>query len=151
MTPCPGTKGVDVETTISQLKEQGVTAMLCMISQDEMKSLGAESIPDTCQQNNIQWFDLETEDFQVPAEETLAKWPEFKGSLLGAINQGDKVAIHCKGGTGRTGIGAAMLLLELGRGWDQAVADVKALKPGAFSTESMVEFIRNQAENLQSG
>ena len=41
-----------------------------------------------------------------------------------------------------------MLLLELGRDAEQAIADVKALKPGAFNSELTIAFIKNQAETL---
>ena len=151
MMPCPGTKDANIENTISQLKGQGVTAILSMTTIEEMKGLNADSIPAVCQQNDIQWFNMETHDYQVPGEEALSKWDQFKGNLMDVISQGGTVAVHCKGGTGRTGVGVAMLLLELGRDGEQAVTDVKALKPGAFNIALMVEFIKNQAVSLQQG
>jgi len=149
MMPCPGTKEVDLDSTVSQLKEQGVTAILSMMTDEEMKNLHAENLPEVCKQNNIQWFNMETDDHKVPDEDSLSKWDQYKGNLLEVINQGGKVAVHCKGGTGRTGVGVAMLLLELGRDGDQAVADVKALKPGAFNSALTVEFIKKRAETLK--
>lgn len=149
MMPCPGTKEVDLENTISQLKGQGVTAILSMMVDEEMKKLNADNLPEVCQQNDIQWFNMATDDNKVPGEDSLSKWDQYKAKLLEVINQGGKVAVHCKGGTGRTGVGVAMLLLELGRDGEQAIADVKALKPGAFNSELTVEFIKNRAESLQ--
>ena len=143
MMPCPGTKEVDLDSTISQIKEQGVTAILSMMTNEEMKNLHAENLPEVCKQNNIQWFNMETDDNKIPGEDSLSKWDQYKGKLVKVINQGGKVAVNCKGGTGRTGVGVAMLLLELGRDGEQAVADVKALKPGAFSSKLTVEFIKN--------
>lgn len=151
MMPCPGTKEVDLDSTISQLNGQGVTAILSMMTNEEMKNLNADRLPELCQQNDIQWFNMETDDNKVPGEDALSEWDQYKGNLVDVINQGGTVAVHCKGGTGRTGVGVAMLLLELGRDGEQAVADVKALKPGAFSSELTVEFIKNQAESLQQG
>lgn len=149
MMPCPGTKEADLDSTVSQLKKQGVSAILSMMTDEEMKNLHAENLPEVCKQNNIQWFNMETDDHKVPDEDSLSKWDQYKGKLLEVINQGAKVAVHCKGGTGRTGVGVAMLLLELGRDGDQAIADVKALKSGAFNSELTVEFIKNQAEILK--
>jgi protein-tyrosine phosphatase len=121
-----------------------------MTTKEEMKNLHAENLPEVCKQNNMQWFNMETDDHKIPGEDSLSKWDQYKGKLVEVINQGGKVAVHCKGGTGRTGVGVAMLLLELGRDGEQAIADVKALKPGAFSIELMVEFIKNQAETLKA-
>ena len=149
MMPCPGTKEVDVESTVSQLKNQGVTAILSMMTNEELKSQNADNLPAVCQQNDIQWFNMETDDHKVPGEEALVKWDQYKSKLVKVINQGNKVAVHCKGGTGRTGVGVAMLLLELGYDAGQAVANIKILKPGAFSSELTIAFINSQAINLQ--
>ena len=146
MMPCPGTREATIEDTISQLKGRGVTAILSMTPKEEMKGLNADSIPAVCQQNDIQWFNMETVDFKVPDAEALVKWGQYKENLVNVIKQGNKVAVHCKGGTGRSGVGVAMLLLELGKDGDQAIADVKALKPGAFTIPLMVEFIKNRSE-----
>jgi protein-tyrosine phosphatase len=148
MMPCPGTKDINLESTISQLKGQGVTAILSMMADEEMKNLNAENLSEVCQQNDIQWFNMETDDHKVPGEKSLSKWNDYKDKLVDVINQGNTVAVHCKGGTGRTGVGVAMLLLELGRSGDQAIADVQALKPGAFKSELTVKFIKDRAENL---
>lgn len=148
MMPCPGTKEIDLESTITQLKGQGVTAILSMMVDEEMKNLNAESLPEVCQLNDMQWFNMETDDNKVPGEKALSKWNEYKDKLVDAINQGNTVAVHCKGGTGRTGVGVAMLLLELGWKGDQAIADVQALKPGAFKSELAAQFIKDRAENL---
>lgn len=148
MMPCPGIKEVDLDSTISQLKAQGVTAILSMMVDEEMKNLHVENLPEVCKQNNIQWFNMATDDNRIPGEDSLSEWEQYKGKLVEVINQGGKVAVHCKGGTGRTGVGVAMLLLELGRDADQAVTDVKALKPGAFKSAETVEFIKKQAETL---
>ena len=149
MMPCPGTQDINLESTISQLKGQGVTAILSMMADEEMKNLHAENLSEVCKQNDILWFNMETDDHKVPGEEALSKWNQDKDKLVAASNQGGTVAVHCKGGTGRTGVGVAMLLLELGRNGDQAVADVQALKPGAFKSELTVEFIKDRAESFR--
>ena len=149
MMPCPGTKDVDLESTVSQLKAQGVTAILSMMAEEEMERLDAAHLPDVCKQNHIQWYNLETGDHKTPDSEALAKWEQYKGKLVEVIRQGGKIAVHCKGGTGRTGVGTAMILLELGWTADQAIADVKALKPGAFAHELTVAFIKDRAETLK--
>ncbi len=148
MMPCPGTQEINLESTITQLKGQGVTAILSMMADEEMKNLNAENLPEVCQQNDIQWFNMETDDHKVPGEKALSNWSEYKDKLVDVINQGSTVAVHCKGGTGRTGVGVAMLLLELGWKGDQAIADVQTLKPGAFKQEVTADFIKDRAENL---
>jgi len=148
MMPCPGTQEVDLESTMNQLKGQGVTAILSMMTDEEMKGLNADSLPELCKQHDMQWFNMETDDNKVPGEKALSKWDDYKGRLIDAVKQGGKVAVHCKGGTGRTGVGTAMLLLEMGWEASQAIADVQALKPKAFGHELTVGFIKDRAGML---
>ena len=49
------------------------------------------------------------------------------------LRQGEKVAIHCKGGSGRTGLVAAQILLELGLDKIEAKQRVQALRPYALT------------------
>jgi protein-tyrosine phosphatase len=41
--------------------------------------------------------------------------------------------VHCKGGSGRTGLMAAQILVERGYAKEDALAVVKALRPNALS------------------
>jgi len=150
MMPCPGTKEVDLDSTITQLKEQGVDAILSVMPAEEMTRLEVESLPENCQQQDIHWFNLAVGNHQVPDDEAISDWQQYKGQITQLIDQGGKVAVHCKGGTGRTGLGAAMVLLELGWTPEQAILDVKSIKPKAFSHESYVEFIENMKTDAKA-
>ena len=53
------------------------------------------------------------------------------------------VLIHCRGGLGRAGTIAARLLIELGTEPGEAIANVRAVRPGAIETDDQEEFVRN--------
>ena len=57
------------------------------------------------------------------------------------MNQGGKLVLHCMGGSGRTGMLAAHLLLELGWDLDTIKKEVKVLRPGAFTKPVQIEYI----------
>jgi protein-tyrosine phosphatase len=61
------------------------------------------------------------------------------------LNQDGKVALHCMGGSGRTGLLAVHLLLE--KGWELAdiIREVQALRPGAFTKPVQVDYIEHVA------
>lgn len=147
--PCPGTKEPNLDNTITQLKEQGVKAILSVLSADEMKLLDVESMPDVCQQQDISWFNLPVGNHQLPDDAAMSDWQQYKSSITSVLDQGGKVAVHCKGGTTRTGMGAAMVLLELGWAPERAIAEVQSIKPRAFSHESNVSFIENMATDTE--
>lgn len=147
--PCPGTKEVDLDSAITQLKGQSVDAILSVLSAEEMAQLEVESLPELCQQQGIQWFNLAIGNHQLPGDKDISDWQQYKSRITHVIDQGGKVAVHCKGGTTRTGLGAAMVLLELGWTPEQAISTVKSIRPRAFSHESTVEFIENMATDAE--
>ncbi|MNG41112.1 Dual specificity phosphatase, catalytic domain [compost metagenome] len=59
---------------------------------------------------------------------------------------GKSIAIHCKGGSGRTGLFAARLMIECGIPVHEAIAQVQALRPRAIQNPAHVSYI-NQFTN----
>lgn len=57
------------------------------------------------------------------------------------LGQGGTLAIHCKGGSGRTGLIAARLLVDRGLPRDQAVAMIQSLRPKAIQHPAHVAWL----------
>jgi hypothetical protein len=58
-TPCPGSKGVNLEDSIRQLKQANTSVLLTLMFPDEMsKNHLLTTLPDICQQQKINWFQL---------------------------------------------------------------------------------------------
>jgi protein-tyrosine phosphatase len=58
------------------------------------------------------------------------------------IKQGDNVLVHCRGGLGRSGTIAALLLIEFGLPNGLAVAQVRIARPGAIDIAEQEEYVR---------
>ena len=61
---------------------------------------------------------------------------------------GEDVYVHCKGGLGRAGTIAARLLVELGVSPKQAIADVRAARPGAIQTREQERYVHALSKAL---
>jgi len=146
LTPCPGTKEVDLETALTQLKQQGVEAIVTALDTQELASKGVSELGEKAQQLGMQWFQIEIEDDCAPGAEFIAKWQQASPALHQVIDNGGKVAMHCMGGSGRTGLLAAHLLLEKEWQLDDIVREVQALRPGAFTKSVQVDYIQQVAE-----
>jgi ADP-ribosyl-[dinitrogen reductase] hydrolase len=57
---------------------------------------------------------------------------------------GHDVLVHCRGGLGRAGTIAARLLVELGMEPAEAIARVRAVRPGAIETPEQERFVRER-------
>lgn len=141
LTPCPGTKGSDLESSLQQLKAQGVEAIVTALDDAELASKDVAELGSKAKALGMQWFQIEIEDDCAPESAFDAKWQSASPELHKIVNHGGKVAMHCMGGSGRTGLLAAHLLLEKGWPLDKIVTQVQALRPGAFTKPVQLEYI----------
>ncbi|MET0775288.1 MAG: protein phosphatase [Pseudomonas mandelii] len=68
----------------------------------------------------------------------------FNGQLIFTpqrLTEGETIAIHCKGGSGRTGLVAAQLLIVGGVPFSDAIRDVQSLRPRAIQHPAHIEYI----------
>ena len=84
-------------------------------------------------------------DFATPTGVQLAA---ALGVIRAAVSAGERVAVHCGGGLGRSGTVAACYLVELGQDWRAAVGQVRALRPGAIETPAQLASVAAHAERL---
>ncbi|CAK4070021.1 MULTISPECIES: cyclin-dependent kinase inhibitor 3 family protein [Vibrio] len=141
LTPCPGTKGVELEASLQQLKEQGVAAIVTALDDAELASKEVSELGTLTKQLGMQWFQIEIEDDCAPDEDFAEKWQAASPELHKIVDSGGKVAMHCMGGSGRTGLFVAHLLLEKGWSLESIITQVQALRPGAFTKPVQVEYI----------
>lgn len=140
-TPCPGTKSASLEDSIAQLKQQQTSMLITLMAEGEMKANNVLALPDICHQHQITWLQLPIVDDEAPASAFELQWLKHKQSILEEINNQGVVAIHCKGGTGRTGTVIAMLLLQLGWSVSRIIKEVQALKPKALKIQAQLDYL----------
>jgi predicted protein tyrosine phosphatase len=71
-------------------------------------------------------------DFQAPSTEQLRGFID----LLPSFAHGDKVVVHCEGGSGRTGTFAAAYWIAKGASVSDAITKVRELRPHAVETSA---------------
>ncbi|EOX1765791.1 cyclin-dependent kinase inhibitor 3 family protein [Vibrio cholerae] len=141
LTPCPGTKGTPLAESIAQLKAQGVSAVVTALSHEEMEQHGVGELPAEVEKAGLQWFHAPIEDDCAPDAAFAQDWQHCSPALHQALSRGEKVALHCMGGSGRTGLLAAHLLLEKGWPLESIITQVQELRPGAFTKEVQVQYV----------
>lgn len=146
LTPCPGTRGTSLADSVAQLKAVGVTTVVTAINEHEMQQQGVSELAQRVQEAHMHWFHAPIEDDCAPDAVFASQWAQISPALHRAIEKGEKVVFHCLGGSGRTGLLAAHLLLE--KGWPLAriIRQVQALRPGAFTKPVQVDYIERLAK-----
>ncbi len=140
-TPCPGTKGVDLASSITQLKQAGADGIITMMSDEELAKFEVSDLPEVVKQNDMTWFQFPVEDDAAPDEKFAQAWQSRKSEVLSMIKQGQCITIHCRGGSGRTGFMAAVILRELGMNEEQSTELVKSLRPNSLKLSAHTEYL----------
>jgi protein-tyrosine phosphatase len=149
-TPCPGTKEVDLKTSLTQLATAGAGAVLTLMPTEEIQRNQVVDLPLLCAELDLQWFHLPIEDDHAPEQEFQSAWQLSKMQIHALLDAGKSIAIHCKGGSGRTGLVAAQILLERGLLIDEVIEQVRAIRPTALQVPAHQIYIKQVAQQLSA-
>lgn len=149
-TPCPGTKGASLSDSLAQLKAAGAEAVITLMTNEEMVRNGVAALPEACRSTQLQWFHFPIEDDASPGEEFRLAWEAGKSRVFEILDRSGTVAIHCKGGSGRTGLMAAIALCERGMHHDQILDQVTLLRPNALKIAVHKDYLTQACEARRS-
>ena len=140
-TPCPGTKGVDLATSVAQLRRAGADALITLMPDEELARFNASSLSVEVRQLGMTWYQIPVEDDAAPGEMFEQAWHEKKEEILSLVRQGQGVAIHCRGGSGRTGFMAAVILRELGHDSEETTRLVKSMRSNSLQLAEHIDYL----------
>lgn len=143
LTPCPGTKGVSTEQSVADLKAGGADALVTMMPEADLKRFGVADIPQACELQGMAWFHLPVEDDEAPEAPFFEAFERYAKTLDDLLFSGKTLALHCKGGTGRTSLIAAILMHRQGYSWDELKTKIQAVRPTGLSIPAHVTFLQD--------
>jgi protein-tyrosine phosphatase len=139
-TPCPGTKEAKLADAVNTLKQAGTEMLLTLMFDDEMEKLSAQRLPDACAKNDIIWLQLPILDDAAPNQIFEHQWQAHKASILAVINNKGTIAVHCKGGSGRTGLVIGLILLEFGYPSSKVIETVQKIRPNSLKNTFQLDY-----------
>jgi ADP-ribosyl-[dinitrogen reductase] hydrolase len=150
ITFCPGKKQPhavtgawdrDLGLDLDAIKAWGAATIITLIEPHEMKALGVEALGQEAQARGMGWLHMPITDVSTPDHRFEAAWKSKVSRLIRGIRDGERVLVHCKGGLGRAGTVAALMLVELGVTPPQATQAVRAARPKAIETDEQERFV----------
>ena len=130
----PGTYAT-LEKDLEFLRSQGVGAVVSL----------TETALDVVELNKygFRYLHLPVEDFTPPSIEQIRAFIKF---VEQAESEGVPVVTHCAAGRGRTGTMLACALVRRGYQAEDAIAEVRRLRPHSIETLEQEELIHRYAE-----
>ena len=151
LTFCPGKHGRsvhgapwarDLDTDLRALRDWGAGLVVTLIEAHEFDLLRVPDLGARVVAQGMDWAHLPIRDVDVPTAPFLSGWPAVRAGLLGRLDAGGRVVVHCRGGLGRAGLVAALLLIETGIPAEAAIRTVRKARPGAIETAAQERYVR---------
>jgi protein-tyrosine phosphatase/nicotinamidase-related amidase len=137
LTWLPGRRdaGRSIEDDLRMITEQGVKAVLCLLTRDEFHRYGVDDLLERYAAAGLDVLHLPVVDGAVPSSAELTEAVRW---IDAHRTDGRHVLLHCVGGLGRAGTVAAAWLKARGLDADAAIAIVRAAR-SARAIETRVQ------------
>jgi protein-tyrosine phosphatase len=147
-TPCPGTKEATLSDSISILKQAGTNVLITLMFDKEMDKNNVLTLPSECAKQNIEWIQLPIIDDEAPKEAFELQWKKQKNNILNVVNNKGTIAVHCKGGTGRTGLVIGLILLSFGWPKAKVIEEIQKIRPKSLRNQMQLDYLNAYSECL---
>lgn len=154
LTLCPGKQGDsvfgkpwarDLALDLDAVKSWGADMVLTLIEDHEFDTLAVRGLAEGLRARGMEWLHFPIRDVDVPSADSEGHWRGLSRRIHQQLENGGKVMIHCRGGLGRAGTIAALLMIERGWSADAAMAEVRSVRPGAIETPEQEQWLQRQA------
>jgi protein-tyrosine phosphatase len=158
VTLCPGKSGGslfgkgwarDLQTDIAAIAAWGATVVVTLIEDQEFAALEVEGLPEAVRGAGMVWHHLPITDVSVPDERFERQWPHLWPTFRARLDEGEKLLVHCRGGLGRAGTVAALMLVEAGESPATAISRVRAARPGAIETLDQESWLKRRLPSVK--
>jgi protein-tyrosine phosphatase len=100
----------------------GIKTVVSLLEKDEIRELGLAEEETLCRHHQIEYISFPIRDRAVPDDEQAAG--RLVRRLAEKVEQGEKVAVHCRMGVGRAALIAGAVLVEKGIGAERALQQI---------------------------
>ncbi|MCA3573740.1 MAG: cyclin-dependent kinase inhibitor 3 family protein [Aestuariivirga sp.] len=151
ITFCPGKKQPDALTgawdrdlgiDLDAIRAWGASTVITLVEAHELEELGVTDLGTEVRARGLDWLHLPIGDFSPPDQRFATAFAAHRDRLCSEIRSGARVLVHCKGGLGRAGTVAALLLIDLGTRPDEAIRAVRNVRKGAIETPGQEVYVR---------
>ncbi|MFP6593906.1 MAG: cyclin-dependent kinase inhibitor 3 family protein [Dehalococcoidia bacterium] len=145
MTFCPGKvdpharEGAwrrDLDTDLDAIASWGARTVVTLVEDQELEFLQVRGLGDGVRARGMQWIHFPMVDTEAPGGTFDVRWPAVGSEIVSELKRGGNVVLHCRGGLGRTGTIAVLLMREFGHPVEEAIELVRSAR------EDTIEYVQ---------
>ncbi|GAB3740012.1 cyclin-dependent kinase inhibitor 3 family protein [Silanimonas algicola] len=152
LTFCPGKRqsnalnGVwdrDLAMDLDVMADWGCNEVMTLVEPWELEELCVPNLGAAIAARGWRWHHWPILDGDPPDHRLLHRWTSEEEALRRRLRTGGRLLIHCKGGLGRAGTVATMLLAmeEPDASIESLMAKVRSVRPGAIENTAQEAFL----------
>ena len=138
-----GTSDHRKTTHLDVLQSEEINLVIALTPDDELERLGVDDMPQKIKDCGIDWKQVAGVNYATPEKDQLTAFMDIMSEVQSRLDQGDHILVHCRGGTGRAGKTAAVMLIHYGIDPDQAIDAIRSQREGCIQTAEQEQFVRD--------
>ena len=137
-----GTSEERQSTHLEVMHSLCVDQVVALTPDDELDRLGLADMPQRIMDSGIAWLQVPVVNFSTPEADQLDAFMAAMAEVKSKLDQGQHILVHCRGGTGRAGKVAAVMLIHYGIAPDDAITMIRQQREGCLQPEDQEQFVR---------
>jgi protein-tyrosine phosphatase len=132
----------DLSLDLNRLKRvEHADLLISLVEDHELGLLRIRGLVREAERRGLMVIRFPIPDMGIPAD--LDAVHHLASVITGLAHFGKRIVIHCRGGLGRAGTIAAACLVRMGTTPEEAIARVRAARPGAIENATQELFVRS--------
>lgn len=123
------------------LTSQGIQLVVSLTPEDEMARLDVADMPQRMMDAGIAWVYAPVVDRSTPDHNQLNAYIDAMDKVAAVLEEDGRALVHCRGGTGRAGKTAAIMLMRHGMDAQDAIDMVRGQRKGCVETAEQEAFV----------
>ena len=147
-----GTAYMDPEgitATLGAIRDHGAPLLVILTEESELPDDAYTLVRKNAEEIGLHLAFLPIVDFSVPAPDMLERWYDLQAKRDDLPNSGGTVAFCCQHGAGRSGLMAALVLLNAHVPLDTAVTTVRGQFSEAIESAAQMEWLKAVSARLK--
>lgn len=139
----------DLGADLDRLRHHhGADVLVSLMEGFEYDMLGVPTLLESARERGIRVHHLPIVDTSVPAAHQADEVDALIGAVRDSLAAGERVVVHCRGGQGRTGTIASIVLSTFGHAPDDAIRLVREAQPRAVENPTQQDYVREASSRL---